>query len=413
MGRSSATNLDVAMAGQWTLSALGPIDHGGKERVQTVLRGLGTSGAQGRIGLIPNIRSRQWAFDPTFLDAAVVELEPVGEAEVADTMRALAASPPSRAPIWVALAGDWIFIYLDHGVGDGFMTIGLSAALFGAPGEPAPWQRAPKVRHPLATALFGALTTNPRLPLDTALKLGRKPASSVSDDEVRSWTPSFDVAFARGKPESFISLMEWRDANAPGVSLVALQSALRVRALREVGLEPRPTIKLLVDGRRYLPKGSLVTSNFAAGVDLVIDDPANPNQVAESFKHVTGSGSAAVTLAATTGMIQLDRLRSRVPQTATEIPVTPRPNIAITDLGRPPALEQLPWKTDHSVPPTYIGLVSPADPQAITFAGGRLLGRVQEIASFHNNVFARDAIQHVVNAVAHESIRLLDSMNVG
>ncbi|OBA30845.1 hypothetical protein [Gordonia sp. 852002-51296_SCH5728562-b] len=412
MVRSTASNLDVAMAGKWTISAIGPVEHGGKDRVQHALLALGTSGAHGRVGLVPETGTRRWRFDPTLLSDAVFELDPIDSDEVVPTMRILARNPRPHQPIWVALAGDWMFVYLDHGVGDGFMTVNLSAALFGESGKAAPWQRAATVRHPLIMALLGGFKANPRLPLDVASKLRTRVVNPVNP-EIRSWEPSFDVAYARGNPMSFAELMQWRDENAPGVSSVALQTALRVRALSDVGLDPNPTLKLLVDGRRYLPAGSLVTSNFAAGVDLDVADPADAGQLADSVKRVTKSGSAAVTLAATTATIQLDRLRSREPQSATQVPRSPRPNIAITDLGRPRILEQLPWKTDSSTPPTYIALVSPADPQAITFASGRLLGSVQEMASFHDNVFDRDAVQHVVESVTHEPLRLLNSMSEG
>ena len=64
----TVTNLDVAMARSWTLSAVGPVDHGGTERISGILRGMATLGPDRRIGLVPDSTTARWEFDPARLE---------------------------------------------------------------------------------------------------------------------------------------------------------------------------------------------------------------------------------------------------------------------------------------------------------------------------------------------------------
>lgn len=413
----STSYLDVAMAGSWIISAIGPIAHGGVKRVGSVLAGMATAGPAGRIGLVPDRSTRQWHYDPSRLEKAVFEIEPVTDvSQVAPTIGRLAEvarTEHRELPIWVAIAGDWLFIYLDHGIGDGWMTLGLTASILsGEPNEVAPWQKLALTPHPLRTALLTVLKQNPLLPLQSVRDMAknRNRPGPAGPGRSTPWAPDNGAAYSYGTTESFNEMMTWRDKHLPGVSSAALHIAAKVRALREVGLEPDNTINLLVDGRRYLPRDGLVTSNFAAGAGLALEDAGNPEEVAAMVVHATRRGRAATTLLATSA--RLARAKNRGGpgvEDADSVPVPAQPRLAFTDMGRTRAIEPLGWLDQSRVDTHYVACVSPAGPEFITFAGGRVFGQVNDTASFHRNVFDQKLVAQALQLAVTEPVRLLSS----
>lgn len=407
----TVTNLDVAMARSWTLSAVGPVDHGGTERISGILRGMATLGPDRRIGLVPDSTTARWEFDPARLEKAVFTVD--DHDDPVATMQRLCAERDPSLPIWVGVSDRYLYVFLGHGVGDGWLTFALSASLAGAPDEPAPWQRPEPFRHPLATALAGALKHNPTLPFTTATRLlhNRRDARRGSStprpaSEHVAWEPSYAVQSARGGPDAMAELARWRDRSAPGISTTVLLFAARVRALREQGLDPVNTINLLVDVRRFLSMGALVTSNFAAGVPISLRDAGDPFELSAAVKEATGGGRAAITLAATAASIEGAIRRQRFTPDPTSAPRDPRPRLTFTDMGRAEALGVLPWDAEPAAR-RYIAMVTPAGPEDLVIGSGRLVGGCMDSVSFHGNVFASDTLRQALQAVANDPVRLL------
>jgi hypothetical protein len=400
------SHLDVARAGAWTLSAFGPVDFGGKDALVAALRTLSSRGPSGRIGLVANPDSARWIFDPDRLIGSIEEINPVSDSEISATLAQLLRDRDERLPIWVKIAGNRLFVFLEHGLGDGRLTLDLSLALTDdtRSGVAPVWQKEAVTRFAVAKALFRAVMSNPRLPFDAL----RKQPAEQSEPATEPWEPAPAAAYVRGGQEAMNDLNRWKEANAPAATTAALFMAAKVRALREVGLDPYRTVHILFDGRRYLPKDSNVISNFAGGLDIHLDDPGDPMQVFSAIREYTTAGRPAVNLATTTVKVAAGTVRRKRSTAHRQlVAVNPRPRLAFSDMGRPPQLTAMPWLTTDPAQAHYAAMVKSASPEAITFSGGRLFGGAIDTASFHDNVFDHDLIQKAVYSAVMDPARLL------
>jgi hypothetical protein len=356
--------------------------------------------------LVANPDSARWIFDPERLIGSIEQINPISDGEIHTTLAQLIRDRDKTLPIWVKIAGDRLFVFLEHGLGDGRLTLDLSVALTDdtRSGVVPQWQKEGATRFAVAKALTRAVIANPRLPFD-ALK--KQPAEQ-SEPATEPWEAAPAAAYVRGNQEAMSDLNRWKEANAPAATTAALLMAAKVRALREVGLDPYRTVHILFDGRRYLPKDSNVISNFAGGMDIHLDDPGDPMQVVDAIREYTTAGRPAVNLATTTVKVAAGTIR-RKRSTSPEqfVAATPRPRLAFSDMGRPPQLTAMPWLTTDPAQVHYAAMVKSASPEAITFSGGRLFGGAIDTASFHDNVFDHDLIQKAVYNAVMDPARLL------
>ena len=127
--RYKVTDLDVAMVENWTLVAMGPIDHGGVEGVRAALRTIASAGPHARVGLIPSSRTRNWVFEPDSLQRGVHEIPAVHTQDLPATLAAAVRLADVSLPIAVTVCGRYLIVRLAHGVGDGQTTVNLTRAL--------------------------------------------------------------------------------------------------------------------------------------------------------------------------------------------------------------------------------------------------------------------------------------------
>lgn len=409
------SNLDVARAGSWTLSAYGPVAFGGRDGLVAALQTLSQSGAQGRVGLVADPTTTKWLFDPARLLRSVTEIDPVSDDQVPQTMTRLVAERDKSLPIWVAVAGDRLFVFLEHGLGDGRLTLDLSLALTDSAtqkGEIPAWQkRQPMRSRALPQALLGALKANPRLLLEVA----KRPAAEEAEPATVAWRPAPTAAYARGSAETLADLSAWKKSSGMKVSTAALLMAAKVRALREVGLDPYRTVHILFDGRRYLPQDAHVVSNFAGGLEVPLDNPGDPQQLAAAMRGYAAQGRPAANLAVTAAKLALSRRLGRAARSddaVTAAPASPRPKIAFTDMGSAPQLEAITWTTSDPSQRQYCAMVDSPTPEAVTFTSGRLTGGSTDTACFHDNVFSSDLMQKAMTNAVSDPVRLLSASDL-
>ena len=408
------SNLDVARAGSWTLSAYGPVEFGGREGLIAALETLSRSGPQGRVGLVADPATTKWRFDPQRLLRSVTEIDPVSDEDLSATMTRLIAERDTSLPIWVTIAGDRLFVFLEHGLGDGRLTLDLSLALTDATrtGVIPAWQQRPPARaRALPQALLGAIQANPRLPLETT----KKSPVEQSQPATVPWTPAPTAAYARGTADTLAELAAWKKSNNLKTSTAALLMAAKVRALREVGLDPYRTVHILFDGRRYLPQEAHVLSNFAAGLEVPLDNPGDPLQLAAAMRSVAAQGRPAANLAVTAAKVAMSRRLTRSQNAHAgqlHAPASPRPKMAFTDMGSAPQLEAIGWTTTDPTQRQYCAMVDSPTPEAVTFTSGRLTGGATDTACFHHNVFSADLIQKAMTNAVSDPVRLLSAKDL-
>jgi hypothetical protein len=392
--RYKVTDLDVAMVENWTLVAMGPIDHGGVEGVRAALRTIASAGPHARVGLIPSSRTRNWVFEPDSLQRGVHEIPAVHTQDLPATLAAAVRLADVSLPIAVTVCGRYLIVRLAHGVGDGQTTVNLTRALADPAtrtGKVPQWCTALQpTRFPLTAASWNLYASSPGKLL-RSVTAGR-PKEVSSQPITAKWQPSHHVGFATSSPTALGDLAAWRKANAVPASLSSIFFASIVRALREEGIKVDNTVKVLFDARRYLPENHRTLSNFAAGLDLSFDDAGSPASVGDGISAAADSGRPLLNLAATSVKSRLGRITRRpVGDAVTSAPAHPRARIAYSDMSGAPQFKNFPL-TGTPKESVYIATLLPESPEHIVIAVGRL-GTLNNVSfSFHDNVFDAERI---------------------
>lgn len=413
-GATRVSNLDVARAGSWSLIGHGPVDHGGPDAVTAALCRLGRAGPSGRIGLVADHRSTRWRFDPSLLEQCVVDLPATADRPLTDVMTELARERPADLPIWVAISGDRVISFNDHGVGDGRLTIDLAVALSSPNHHVAPGHQddARSCREFVPPSVRALRHVRIRSVLTASRERARADTGAEEEtDNRRPFTPSPTVCYRRGTREPMTELRSWRERFAPDATATSLMMAAKVRALREVGFDPLPTVHVLFDCRRYVPEDRRPLSNFVAGVDLAVIDPGDPVELSAAIQECARSGRPAAVLAATVASTLAHRLLrtspAAPPQTVAD---SARPRLSLSDLGSVPQLEAINWAdSGDSDQRSFVMAVDTAGPEALSMSSLRVAGGASDSASFHDTVFPRETVDEALRRAVEEPVRLLAS----
>src|SRR5262249_42219147 len=127
-----------------------------------------------------------------------------------------------------------------------------------------------------------------------------RPAGSAPDQTrtVDAWRASLTTRSDRSSAVTATEVRAWRDRYAPDVSLASIVFAGLWAAFERTGLSPDPGgVVLLVDGQRYLPKGTAAGPNFIIGQYLAPTDPADPRAVHRTLHAAIASGRPLAAMA--------------------------------------------------------------------------------------------------------------------
>lgn len=410
---------DVGMAGNWTVVAFGPIDHGGVDGVRRALSSVMTVGPTARIGLVPNSNSRSWTYDPERVLRAVRAGTAITAADYDTEMAHMLATHDPSEPIAITLHGDHALFYLDHGIGDGQMTINLSHLIADSAaraGEVPAWASAPASRHPLMHAALRHFGTDPRRvhallrarrasPTPTiGCVLERTPPDS---DETQPTPRSVVSVSASASVETTNELSRWRDAHLPGVSISVLFFATLNIALRAEGVPADDVSTILFNVRRYLPSDRTTLANLSAGIDITLLDATDPVLLGTQWRATIASGRPISNLMLVSVKSKLGRRRhSRaLTHAAPAAPSTVR--VTLSDMGRHPVLEDIAFRGNGLG--SYTAMVSPASENHITLVTARLHGAIRVAASFHASSVDSAAIARALDSACATPIELLES----
>lgn len=348
-------------------------------------------------------------------ERAVVPADVPGPQEMGVGAHAGAADrahrPGAPSVRWVVSARGMTTL-LDHAVGDGLTLLALPRLLvetarrgvlpdwLGRPTEHRPYRRA--LRHQYGGAPARALRTlrEARPALRPAPSADR-PAGPVEAGLVHAVCPA----------ERWREVKAWRRQHVPGTSVTALQATLVHRALGAVGLPPRGGPTVLVDARRYLPPGAVVSGNFVTGLALPAGPEWEPRALSDALDRALDAGRPLSAMGYALALTQARVLGDRVVPARLRrsrgllVPDDPRPVVAVTAMASP-HVDRMPW----AGPPVVASLSTPAPAEGVTAAFVETRGTLQVSLSYLEGVYRRADVEAATEILVGDPVALLDAV---
>lgn len=353
---------------------LAPLDVPARETVVAAVRDLLRLGAAARAGR--TFDGPRWRYDPDALDAQAERIvrplpaELTGDAGLPKLRDAAAAD----LPFTVFLGEDRASLCIDHRLGDGFLSVMLTAGALTGRKAPGVFTSGPDV-DPLPAALAATFLRHPGRAgavVRDRMAQRRTPYAGPTVDAQRR---SLDLVTGTMEAQTYRDLAAWSRGRVPPT--LAMMFALR-EALDRVGVPVMDEGSLLVDLRRYLPSGRSTLANFVVGhpVDLT----PGLDAAGARFTRDLHVGRPLAALAA--GLLTRGWQRSGPSQ----VPAAAKP--IVSDMGFLRALEPLPWAGEGVVRVS----VDPAGRNGITALTAVLRRRLHISVSFDGSLYDRDTI---------------------
>ncbi|CCQ13467.1 putative uncharacterized protein [Rhodococcus sp. AW25M09] len=430
---------DVAIAGNWTVVALGPVDHGGVDGIRRALRTTMSVGPAARLGLVPDSRSRRWQYDPERLLRAVRQGSEITEDDYDREMSALLDVHDPAEPISITVHGEHVLFCMNHGIGDGQMIINLSHTLADVDarnGVVPKWATSARTLRPLTVAAMRSLGTDPRrllhllrsrlgpamrerrnertagnadtvsIPASSPTQTAPAAHDSIGPDSI-AMTSSVEVVADAATIGCTRELMRWRDEFRPGQSISILFFAALDAALRDEGMLIDDVAKVLFDVRRYLPADRTTLANLSAGIDVDLPDTTDTVLLSRQWRRIIDCGQPVANLMMVGLRSKLARLRSAslTETTPPDAPDTIR--LALSDIGRHARLNDIDFIGEAKA--SYRVMVTPASHGHITLTTARLRDSIRVAASFHSTFVDADVVRRALRAACSMPISLLDA----
>ena len=322
-------------------------------------------------------------------------------------------------PVQLGIAGDRLGLMMDHRLGDGVLASVLPLALIDlARGRPLASAFNGLIERPLRAALASTLGARPGawLALVDDYRRHRSaptpPAAAASRHLAVPSTCHLTVVI---EPDQLARLRVWcRGRIAIGPALALLAGA----GMRAAGLPVRDTGELVVDLRRYLPRGANTLANFIAGMELPLAGPGSrPADVHARVGRSLLVGRPLVAAAigsargrlASAGPNSLRPASPRRGRPSPEARPAPDARISMSSLGRLRAFEKLPW----SVPPAQRWMDAYTEPAASGTLGAIAIamdGRLTLSLTWRGEEFDRATVAAGAALIAGDPVALLDGM---
>lgn len=369
---------------------LAPLIVPDRDTVVRAVRGLIGSGAAARAGR--TFRGARWSYDPQHLDMQAERMvRPLPAEFTGDAgLPRLREAAPSDLPFVVFLGEDRAALCIDHRLGDGFLSVMLTAGALAGRGAPA---------------VFASVDDRDPLPAALAATYGRHPGriGAVLRDRWTDARPAYDGPTVPGEGgrldlvtgamdgATFRALADWSRGRVPPT--LAVMFAFR-EALRRTGIPVMDTGAILVDLRRYLPSGRSTLANFVVGHP--VQAQGGVDAAGARFHQDLSVGRPLAALAS--GLLTRAWRRpapSTVPAAASPI---------VSDMGFLRALEPLPWASGE---PVVRVSVDPGSRNGITALTAVLGRRLNISVSFDGSLWERDAVTAACDLLRHDPKGLL------
>ncbi|SHV61045.1 Uncharacterised protein [Mycobacteroides abscessus subsp. abscessus] len=344
---------------------------------------------------------RFWQNDRT-AESVVVERDWPEDSDFGSRLRSIAEDPSITGPLNLIRYPNHIGLKMCHAVGDGRMFIAafcapMYAALLGTAVE---WPIEPSPRFPLMKALLRTFGRHPSAIRDA---FADRPqfAEEAHGGEERPWQPSqITKEGVLGEPQLH-EIYAWRSRHAPGASVYAIQIALILSAMKESGLRLSADVRMIADLRRYLGWKSM-SGNFVAGVPMAIDPQMPATQVSSLIKATNTSARPLAGYA----NVAAHRLRGVTGDRPSTVVADALPRISFSSVGKPPALDGLPFLPGRPV--DFTGSVVPDGPLGITVLLAETSRSMNIAITFHDNVVDPGVIERALRIIEAGPVALLE-----
>lgn len=356
-------------------------------RAVRALIGMGADARAGR-----TFEGGRWRYDGSRLDAQAERMvqplpaELTGDAGL-PRLREIVASD---LPFMVFLGEDRASLCIDHRLGDGFLSVMLTAGALAGRGAPAIFASADD-RDPLPAALSATYGRH-------VSRLGALLRDRWADDRPSYSGPTvpggrgrLDLVTGTMDAATFRALADWSRGRVPPT--LAMMFALH-EALRRSGVPVMDEGAILVDLRRYLPSGRSTLANFVVGHPVSVRGGIDAAGARLHRDLHVGRPLAALTSGLATRAWRRPA-PAAVPAAASPI---------LSDMGFLRALEPLPWASDDAVVRVS---VDPAGRNGITALTAVLRRRLNISVSFDSSLWERDAVSAACDLLRHDPKGLL------
>ena len=380
---------DLLSAGVYISVELAPLHVPERAGVVAAVRELIGLGAPARAGR--TFDGLRWRYDPDRLDEQAERMvrplhpEMTGDAGLPRLREAVDAD----LPFTVFLGEDRASLCIDHRLGDGFLSVMLTAGALTGRRPPSVFTTA-RDADPLRAALAATFLRHPTRAVAVVHDRLTSRRPTHSGPTVPAERGSLDLVTGRMDATTYRSVAAWSRGRVPPT--LAMMFALRA-ALERVGLPVMDEGSILVDLRRYLPSGRSTLANFVVGHPVATTDGLDA--AGARFSHDLHVGRPLAALA--TGLVTGGWRR---PASA-DVPAAARP--ILSDMGFLRALEPLPWAGDAVVRVS----VDPAGRNGITALTAVLQRRLNVSVSFDGSLYERDAIVAACDLLCHDPKGLL------
>jgi hypothetical protein len=337
----------------------GPIPPMTPELVRQTLNNMASHGPGTRVGLIPQAGTRRWKFDERPGDTAVDADFTLDSSDVNEMLARIMATSPT-VPIWIAGGeGEFVCMYVDHGVGDAHLIIELFVALSKAALHtdfvpPIPGS----LRTPLLSCFWNAAKEDPKGMWSEAKALGKtfidrrrsrgdgppkEPGSelqagpSPAEQPIEHESPT--AVFVKSRVGYADELRAYRERTGQTVSVSTLIMRSLYHSFRDAGVNLSDDLFVLTDMRRFLPEGQWSLANLSGAVTVAVTPEMNAEEFTAAVFWQVISKKPLLRLMGTAVAARLhglpsmaDLARSQDPPPADQ-PLT----LSVTDVSRVPA----------------------------------------------------------------------------
>lgn len=376
----------------------GPFDMPSTDALRRAVTALAESHPHSRLTWTLDRSNGRWRTGRD-VESIVVERDWDDARSVGTVLDALEHDAELAPPLTLVRYPDHLGLKMSHGIGDGAISLAIVASVLhtAVTGQVMPWPARPAGRIPLARAACRTFGRHPAL-VGSAIRDRSRPAAQTRPSAQRAWRPSSRAIYTVIDPARTRQIRTWRAEFAPQSSRFGLQAALLLKALRRVGLDVAPDVRLIVDLRRYLGAG-FIDGNFVAGVPMRMDWRLSPTQITALVRATTASGRPLATQ-----MMTALRVGKAVPAPTSMTPDEPA-RLTFSYFGQAALIENLPYRSGHQ--PVYAGSVAPDGPWGVTFLHAEYHGATAIATTFHDNVIDPALMEKAMDLVASEPVALL------
>lgn len=341
------SELDRLFAGDPMYLMLSHTEMRTDSEIEAILDRIADHGPASRVGVIPSSRNRRWDV-VTSPGKAVVQQHPdccTDTHKLTNCVTCVTSRRP-ESPIEVWRCGRFVCIYCDHGLGDARFLQKVAAVITNRRLSPDVLEvDVTNTENPLGRALLNALMTDPLGVLRDSMMIGRSAGASMlawrqgkhggsSTAELihaGDQDDSFSAYFASGS--GVAELRSVRDRWHPGVSTTTLAMHMLCSSFLDSGADLASGVEVVVDLRRYLPKGVTTQGNFNAIVRLPFDASTTPMQFSNALRSELTSHRPLLALACSLARSKfrtvLDKIRWH-PVRSTRQNCAPTRNVQLT-----------------------------------------------------------------------------------